>query len=62
MSCLHILQTSVHSIKAILTFARHHSLSVPLGQHPGVTIETGLLHLKGGDKVEQAKEKESYDT
>lgn len=31
----------------LLTFSSHHSLSVPLGQHPHVTIETGLLHWGG---------------
>lgn len=27
-----------------LTLSGHHPLRVPLGQHPHVTIETGLLH------------------
>lgn len=29
---------------SVLTLSSHHSLCVPLGQHPHVTIETGLLH------------------
>lgn len=30
-----------------LTLSGHHPLRVPLGQHPHVTIETGLLHWGG---------------
>lgn len=30
----------------VLTLSSHHPLRVPLGQHPHVTIETGLLHWK----------------
>lgn len=31
---------------AILTLPGHHPLRVPLGQHPRVPIEAGLLHLR----------------
>lgn len=31
----------------LLTLSSHHPLCVPLGQHPHVTIETGLLHWGG---------------
>lgn len=30
----------------ILTLPRHHPLGVPLGQHPRVPVEAGLLHLR----------------
>lgn len=33
-----------------LTLSGHHPLRVPLGQHPHVTIETGLLHWGGMKK------------
>lgn len=33
-----------------LTLSSHHPLCVPLGQHPHVTIETGLLHWGGKRK------------
>ncbi len=32
---------------SVLTLSSHHPLCVPLGQHPHVTIETGLLHWGG---------------
>lgn len=35
---------------SILTLSSHHPLCVPLGQHPHVTIETGLLNWGGRRK------------
>lgn len=31
----------------LLTLSGHHPLRVPLGQHPHVTVEAGLLHWGG---------------
>lgn len=31
----------------VLTLSGHHPLRVPLGQHPHVTVEAGLLHWGG---------------
>lgn len=35
----------------ILTLPRHHPLRVPLGQHPCVPVEAGLLHLRERERV-----------